>query len=238
MNILAVGDSHMDYPGILGTGGGIPDHLSALLGTPIKNIAHHGDGGEVTLSLMKTIEIEQNLLGTDVMLVSMGGDDIVGPQFRIWLNDNHGDITQAVAYDRLNPMLDLIMAYYEDLEDIRDNLAPNCLIVTYEYDFPPPDVMGKGVCELGPWLQPSLNYCGWSQASDQAAITKTVLSEFSKRLSSLPIRNRIHVKSQGTCSVEDWVNGGNEIHYGRTGFEKIAQKFKTALAGQWLHNDS
>ena len=39
----------------------------------------------------------------------------------------------------------------------------------------------KGVCGLGPWLKPSLDYRGWKKAADQFAIAKRVLSKFNHR---------------------------------------------------------
>ena len=216
----------MDYSEMLLTGGGIPDHLSRILGLPIQNIAHHGDGSEVTLSLRKRMEIE-NHLPADIILVSMGGDDIAGDQFCLWLQDNHGQgAAGAVSQPRLTAALDLIMANFQDLEEIRNDFAPNALIVTHEYDLPPASVLGQGVCGLGPWLKPSLEFCGWLDQNDQQAIVAAVLRAFAQRMRALHLSNWLHVQTQGTLLPEDW---GNEIHPNRSGFTKIAQKFADAL---------
>ena len=226
MKILAIGDSWMDYSEMLLTGGGIPDHLSRILGLPIQNIAHHGDGSEVTLSLRKRMEIE-NHLPADIILVSMGGDDIAGDQFCLWLQDNHGQgAAGAVSQPRLTAALDLIMANFQDLEEIRNDFAPNALIVTHEYDLPPASVLGQGVCGLGPWLKPSLEFCGWLDQNDQQAIVAGVLRAFATRMQALHLSNRIHVQTQGTLLPEDW---GNEIHPNRQGFTKIAAKIADAI---------
>ena len=226
MKILAIGDSWFDYPDVLLTGGGVPGHLSRIIGVPIQNIAHHGDGSEVTLSIRKRKEIEENL-PADIILVSMGGDDIAGDQFCLWLNDNSGQgPIGAVDTRRLAAILDLVCAVYLDLEKIRDDFAPGALIVTHEYDFPPAGVLGQGVCGLGPWLQPSLKFCGWDDLNDQQAIVHGVLATFAARMRNLPISNRIHVQTQGTLGVGEW---GNEIHPNRQGFQKIAEKIADAL---------
>ncbi|MDE2107300.1 MAG: hypothetical protein KGL39_59430 [Patescibacteria group bacterium] len=226
--IIAIGDSHMDYPTELLTGGGIPAHFTRLTGIPVRNIAHHGDGSEVTLSLRKRKEIEESITGTDIMLVSMGGDDIAGDQFCLWLKDNEtGNTADAVDWPVFNHQLDLIMACYADLTQIRNIVNPDCLIVTYEYDFPTASKLGVGVCGLGPWLKPSLDFCGWLQAQDQVDIIKVVLTAFSARLRALVVNNRVHVETQGTCGEDDWQN---EIHYNRHGFGKIAAKFVETLA--------
>jgi hypothetical protein len=228
--ILAHGDSWFDYPWILGTGGGVPEHLSDILGVHILNIAHHGDSTETMLGVEKRKQIEEHLPGMDVLLFSGGGNDIAGEQFCLWLNDNKGDVSAAIDWPRLNQVLDLIVADYRDLIEIRDRLAPECLLVTHAYDWPIPDE--HGVCGLGPWLLPSLLYCGWDCPSDQYNIVKSVMTAFCARLSSLADeqsslgKKHIHVFTQGTLTDNDWAN---EIHPNRQGFEKIAQKFAAAL---------
>ena len=158
MKILAIGDSWSDYPTVLLTGGGIPDHLAGIIGLPITNIAHHGDGIEVTLSLPKRRAIEDNL-PADIIICSMGGDDIAGDQFCVWLNQNtDGNVQNAVNWMRLGAILSLIIADYEDLSDIRSRISPNTLIITHSYDFPPASMMGHSVLGLlGPWLKPGLD---------------------------------------------------------------------------------
>ena len=233
MKILAVGDSWFDYPELLLTGGGVPDHLSRIIGLPIENIAHHGDGSEVTLSLARRRAIE-NALPADIILASMGGDDIAGDQFCLWLNDNEGQgLAGAVDTRRLSAVLDLVCAVFLDLEEIRDDFAPGALIVTHEYDFPLASVLGQGVCNLGPWLQPSLQFCGWNDLNDQQTIVRGVLATFAARMRNLPISNRIHVQTQGTLGINEWQN---EIHPNRQGFQKIAAKFADALT-PYLKNE-
>ena len=230
--MLAHGDSWFDYPRILGTGGGLIRHLAALTGWSIENIAHHGDGTELMLGLLKRMELERDLPGTDVLFFSGGGNDIAGDQFCLWLNDNRdGDFTRALALDRLKTKLDAIEQNYLDLIQIRDEHAPGCMIVTHSYDFPiPSDV---GVCGLGPWLKPSLDYCGWMNPQEQYNIVKTVMLAFNLRMEKIEAdqqlagRPFIHVNTQGTLGPDDWAN---EIHPNRAGFEKLAALFKSSLS--------
>jgi hypothetical protein len=233
MKIVAHGDSWMDYPEILLTGGGIPDHLSRLIGIPILNLAHHGDSTENSLGLAKRKQIEASLPGTSYFLFSGGGNDIAGDQFCLWLKDNPRSGTadnwdnwmNAIDWPRLAMVLEIINSDYRDLADIRDRVQPGCVMVTHGYDWPiPSDV---GVCGLGPWLKPSLEYCGWTDPGDQYQIVKAVLSRFNLMIAGLPIKHHIHVSTQGTLAADEWAN---EIHPNRDGFEKIAQKFQAALA--------
>ena len=231
IKVIAFGDSWFDYNWILGTRGGLIDHLEAVSGLEIENFAHAGDPTLATMGLKKSQQLEKVLPGADILLFSGGGDDIAGDQFCIWLNQNtDGDISKAINWNRLGKMLDLVVANLEDLVDIRDRLAPNCWIVTHSYDFPTPEMLGKGVLFglLGPWLKPGLDYCGWTNENDQAQIVKFVLTEFNHRLASFASANHriLHINTQGTVSAQDW---DNEIHANDAGWTKLAQVVNLAL---------
>ena len=234
--VLAEGDSWFDYPQILLTGGGVIDHLQKLSGVNILNMAHHGDPVQETLGVEKRKRLEKLLRnpGFDILLFSGGGDDIAGNQFCLWLEPNTGGpADSAVNSDRLREILGIVEDGYRDLIEIRDRRAPGCWIVTHAYDFPQPS--NTGVCGLGPWLKPSLDYRGWSAAADQFAIVKNVLSKLNDLLEALETEQKaagkkhLHVRTQNTLNpATDW---DNEIHPNGAGFTKIARKFSTALNG-------
>jgi hypothetical protein len=227
--IIAFGDSWFDYPQILLTGGGLIDHLETVSGLEITNFAHAGDATLATMGLSKSQQLEKAIVGADILLFSGGGDDIAGDQFCIWLNQNKdGDTGKAINWNRMGAALNLILANLEDLTDIRDRLAPNCIIVTHSYDFPTAEQMGKGVLWLGPWLKPGLDYCGWTDVHDQVEIVKMILKEFNHRLASFAAqqKNFKHVNTQGTLGVQDW---DNEIHANGAGWTKLAQVVNLAL---------
>jgi hypothetical protein len=234
--VMADGDSWFDYPGILLTGGAVIDHLKHLSGVKILNTAHYGDSVEQMLGVEKRKRIEALLKdpGFDILLFSGGGNDIAGDQFCLWLKPNTGgEAASAVDTARLREILGVVEAGYRDLVDIRDRCAPDCWIVTHAYDFPQPS--DKGVCGIGPWLKPSLDYRGWTKAADQSAIARMVLSKFNDRLVALEAeqkvagKNFLHIRTQGTLNPRtDWAN---EIHPNAAGFTKIARVFSTALNG-------
>jgi hypothetical protein len=234
--VIADGDSWFDYPEILLTGGAVIDRLEEISSVKILNTAHHGDSVQEMLGVEKRQRIETLLKkpGFDILLFSGGGNDIVGDQFCLWLKPNTGaEAASAVDEARLQGILGVVEAGYRDLIDIRDRCAPDCWIVTYAYDFPQPS--DKGVCGLGPWLKPSLDYRGWKKAAGQFAIAKMVLSKFNDLLVALEKeqkaadRHFLHVRTQGTLSPRaDWAN---EIHPNAAGFTKIARVFSTALNG-------
>jgi hypothetical protein len=234
--VIADGDSWFDYPEILLTGGAVIDHLEDVSGVKILNTAHYGDSVQQMIGVEKRQRIEALLKkpGFDILLFSGGGNDIAGDQFCLWLKPNTGGgAASAVDAGRLQEILGIVEAGYRDLIDIRDRCAPDCWIVTHAYDFPQPS--DRGVCGLGPWLKPSLEYRGWKKAADQFAIAKIVLSKFNELLVALEVeqkaagKNFLHVRTQGTLNPRtDWAN---EIHPNAAGFIKIAKKFSTALNG-------
>lgn len=231
LNIIAFGDSWFDYPKLLLTGGGLIDHLETVSGLSISNYAHAGDPTLTTMGLKRSQQLESVLPGADILLFSGGGDDLAGDQFCIWLNQNtDGDISKAINWNRLGSAMALIIANYEDLLDIRDRLAPNCLIVTHSYDFPVASQLGHGVLFglLGPWLKPGLDWCGWTKPSDQVQIVKSVMQEFQNRMAAFAAKNwlHLHVNTQGTLAPEDW---DNEIHANDAGWAKLAQVVNLAM---------
>ncbi|HUZ08461.1 MAG TPA: hypothetical protein VMV89_13370 [Candidatus Paceibacterota bacterium] len=234
--VVADGDSWFDYPEILLTGGAVIDHLEKFSGVNILNTAHYGDSVQQMLGVEKRQRIEALLKkpGFDILLFSGGGNDIAGDQFCLWFKPNTGGgADSAVDTARLQEILGVVEDGYRDLIDIRDRCAPDCWIVTHAYDFPQPS--DKGVCGLGPWLKPSLDYRGWTNAADQFAIARVVLSKFNDRLVALEAeqmaagKHFLHVRTQGTLNPRtDWAN---EIHPNAAGFTKIAKVFSAALNG-------
>lgn len=228
--IKAGGDSWCDYPWFLLTGGGLPAHLSKVIGIPIENYAHAGDSTLETMGLTKAKRLTAYLPGTDIFLFSGGGDDIMGDGFCLLLNENAtGKREDAINWRRFSTRVQGILDNYEDLLEIRDRIAPNCLVVTHSYDFVPASMMGKGIAGfIGPWLQPGLIWCGWTDEDDQAWIVKTMLQEYQVRLGKFAEQSRrhLHVNTQGTLSPEDW---DNEAHANGSGWTKLAQALNLAL---------
>jgi hypothetical protein len=217
------------------TGGGLPEHLGPLLGVSILNGAHAGDSSEQVMGLRRRQWLEEQLPGTHILLVTFGGDDFAGDQFVIVINPNtDGDLAKAVNWERFEAILDLIVEDYEDLLELRDQLAPNCWVITQSYDFPVAAQMGVGAeplgipVGLGPWLQPGLAHRGWTDPEAQAAIVRQILLRFQARLAALAAshRNHLHVNTQGTLSPEDWQN---EIHPKASGWLKLARRINLAL---------
>lgn len=241
--LLAHGDSWFDYPldgnalslhstdviAQLQTAGAIPPS--------ILNVSHNGDSSSDEMALPKqqrliaALRDSNNWIGDqpDAILFSGGGNDIAGDKFCILLDyaDSASDGLNLVRFTKL---LEMVEASYLDLFAFRDRYAPGVPIFGHCYDFAIPN--GSHPLCAGPWLLPSLAYCGWT-ASDGIPIVRQALEGLAARLRKLaavPANNFILVETQGTLAVADWAN---ELHPYPAGFRKIAEKFAAALRLQF-----
>lgn len=232
LNIFAEGDSWFDYPLSRDTIGWLQAN-----GTPypkILNLAHYGDAATEMLGIFRRKRIIDNLKDPengnfDALLFSGGGNDIAGDQFCLWIVDNAdgGNPQYAVDQQRLADVVGVVKAAYVDLIEIRNSINSECTIFLHSYDYAQPT--GIGVCGVGPWLKPSLDYRKWTQFPQAAEIVKQVLLSFDKLLVQLEqqYENVVYVRTQGTLSPDtDWAN---ELHPTEQGFNKIAGFFLNAM---------
>lgn len=253
LNLLADGDSWFDYP--LGSGvPGVHTDIIAQLRTQlpnalILNLAHAGDATTTIMGVSKFRVLEGLLTnpahgGFDAILFSGGGDDLVGEQFRFWLNDaakTGHDPMQAINSAALNDIIGVVETAYRDLAALRNRAGnPGVPIITHAYDFATPD--GRGACTLGPWLLPSLQSRGWMRDPFNPAdlpigqsITRQMLLRFDMLMQTLerdPYLNLIYVRTQGTLSPgpAQW---DNELHPNPNGFAAVAGKFRQAIQGRF-----
>ena len=236
LQILAEGDSWFEYP-VPGGGGGVIVQLEKLLQLKILNMAHHGDEVRQILALSQREEILKRLtdpqITFDVLLFSGGGNDLVGDQFVLWLRDSQPNVPPEDLLDwpRVEAVLGVVEAGYNDLITMRDQHSPNTKIFIHGYDFP--RVTGKPVCGVGPWLKPSLDFRGIYDPETQFRVVRALLLRVASMLQSLanPSKNIFYVQTQGTLNPDaDWAN---EIHPTAVGFKKIAQRFRTELKAQF-----
>ena len=234
---VADGDSWFDYPLPQPFPTDVRDSLRDI-GTPhpiILKLAYAGDATTALLGVTKRNRLISALKDPkngpiDFIMFSGGGDDLIGDQFRFWLNDAnvaHGDPQGGVNHELLSDILGVVLAAYADLATIRSAFAPQAWLLVHAYDFAIPN--GLGVCGFGPWLKPSLNDRGWTKLGDGSDIVRQILVEFKQRLLAFcaTTRNTIFVNTQGTLAADEWAN---ELHPTPEGFRQIAEKFHTALS--------
>jgi hypothetical protein len=233
LNILAEGDSWFDYPLFRDTIGWIQSD-----GTPqplMLNLAHYGDVATQMLGVAQRQCIIENLTDPgngkfDALLFSAGGNDIAGDQFCLWVTQffEGADPDHGIDRQRLADMIGVIDAALVDLIQVRDAYAPHCIIFLHAYDFARPT--GRGVCGVGPWLKPSLDFRGWTDPTQAAEIVKQVLLLLDRLLVQIEQRYKesvVYVRTQGTLSpATDW---SNELHPTEQGFRKIAGIFLKSL---------
>jgi hypothetical protein len=239
--MLAHGDSWFDYPL---TGNGLPlnntDIIAQLLtmgniNPVILNISHHGDATTDEMSLPKQQRMIQalgdpsNWLSAgkpDAILFSGGGNDIAGDQFCIFLDFAAPGAT-GLNGTRFQQALGIVEASYRDLFVFRDRYAAGVRLFGHCYDFPIPNGVHP-IC-AGPWLRPSLEYCGWTEIAKGTAIAHQALVEFKNlllQISNDPKNDFALIDTQGVLAPNSWAN---ELHPQPAGFRMIAEKFLDAL---------
>lgn len=237
LNLIAVGDSWFDYP-LDGNLYGIHTDVPSVLAqkTHMLNLAHYGYTSSQEMGYLKQQRFRVALTTPangkfDAILMSCGGNDIAGDALCIWLNDAWmmgKDKTKAVNQQRFSGVLAMVQASILDMIALRNEYLPSAPILIHSYDYV--IVTGKGVCNIGPWLQPSLAYCGWTDPIEGAWIVNWMLDQYSMMLNGMAAvasNYLIHVKTQGTLNASQWAN---ELHPTPEGFKLVAAKFINELA--------
>ena len=242
--MLAHGDSWFDYPLSGNSATFRSTDVIVQLGSMgniaplIENVSHHGDATTEEMSLPKQQRMIDALGDAanwmtsgrpDAILFSGGGNDIAGNQFCIFLD------YVTVGGSGLNPerfkrVLGMIEGSYLDLFVFRDRYAHGVPIFAHCYDFPIPNGVHPGCA--GPWLKPSLDFCGFTVPQGKN-IVHQALAEFKMMLQNLAAdtTNNLHlIDTQGTLAPSDWAN---ELHPHPNGFRAIASKFVDALRAQF-----
>jgi hypothetical protein len=245
LNIHAIGDSWFEYP----LDGNIPlpfnfgivgDSQLKAKGNPNPNIlsrALHGQASTAVMSYGKQAEMIDDWRNPanwhngklDAILVSMGGDDIVGDQLAIYLTYGGGVHT---ADRRLQGALASVNASYMDLFDLRTRFAPNVPIYGHCYDYALPNGVPAALI-FGPWLQPSFTFAHYN-FSDAQQVVIDIIHQFRTMLNTLAANaaNKFHlidttnVIKPNNASPDGWAN---ELHPYPTGFGRLADKFLAAL---------
>jgi len=247
LDILAIGDSWFEYP-LSDDGLPVPFWNAAVVGSNqlqsmgsppplINSIALHGQPMTAIMSVdnqQKMRDLLQNKNGwlneatglPDAILVSGGGDDIVGGQFVIYL-----DAAGAGLSSRFQDILDLVEASYVELFNFREQYAPNVPIFGHCYDYALPN--GQGTMFGGPWLKPSLDFLGYTYAEDLTTVQAAINRFYAmlQGLASKPTNRFTVVDTRGTLTRNasrpmDWAN---ELHPYFAGFTAVAERFLLAL---------
>jgi hypothetical protein len=182
---------------------------------------------ETIITLLENGSNWMNGTGPDGILISAGGDDIVGEQFAIYIEYGGAGLS-----GRFQGVLDLVQASYEDLFDFRDKFASGVPIIGHCYDYAiPSGVPAAGI--LGPWLRPSLDFALYNAPARTKAI-HDMIEGFYGMLNGLTskAKNNFHlVDTRKTIAPnKNYPDGwANEIHPYTPGFTALAKKYLAVL---------
>jgi hypothetical protein len=241
LDLLAVGDSWFNYPFPVDYGI-VSDSQLGSMGSPhpqILDLSWPGEASTTVLGLKNQKRIIPALQGSwlngsapDAILVSMGGDDIAGDQFIIYID--YGG-TGGVS-SRFQALLGLITACYTNLFELRDEFAPGVPIFAHCYDYALPTNIPAAPL-VGPWLWPSLGFAMYNYTQG-VQIVKDMIDEYYALLNGMAsvASNNFHlIDTRNTIAPDIFYPNGwaNELHPYFPGFRALATKFLVALQGQF-----
>jgi len=185
---LAEGDSWFKYV----VGKGVIFQLERLMDLPIQNLASPGDEVSEMLSPKQLKRLEKLIKRGpasgwkyDCMLFSGGGNDLAGKdRFHKWLHQYKSGMTEKEIINQttFKAELKIIENSLEELIRIRDKNSPKPRLLFHGYDFAIPD--GRGVCWLGLWVQPGLEFRKVPKAK-RKEVVKLFLKQFDQTLKKL-----------------------------------------------------
>lgn len=248
--IIAEGDSWFDYPrsdvlNILEDRYGFDVESCARQGDSIEDMAY--TDGQLE-SFTRRIEkvLRRNAAPPTAILLSGGGNDIAGTEFKMLLNHRASPIPGLNAKVVEGVINERVMTSYIT---IIQAITAICLartkktipIIVHGYDYPIPDGRGflGGFSILpGPWFEPGFRLKGFQSLQERIIQTSALIDVFNNMLMNLSkVPGFEHVRFvdlRGTLSAVihneqykmDWAN---ELHPSQSGFEKITEKIYQAL---------
>lgn len=169
--------------------------------------------------------------GIDALLLSAGGNDIIGPEMGELLRDfQDGDvpIEDRFHQDKLRRTLGVIRALLLDLIDLCASIQPQLEIYVHGYDYPKrlgvPARLFK-VKVAGPWILPSFKDRGYDgKDALQAEMLRYLVDSFNELLADLTTDHERfhHVDLRGVVG-DEWAD---EIHPNREGAMAVAAKLR------------
>ena len=168
----------------------------------------------------------------DLCLLSAGGNDVIGEGRLGPLLNDHPSGSSASGWineHAFKTKLDDLEADYRRFLIVRDQLAPNMVVIAHSYDIIKPTNKATeilwGVEVVGPWIMPELSSRKVPPAL-HIPIVGILLSNFRERLEKLQLQtqNFFVADTQGTLTPGKAADWKDEIHPTPKGFEKIADK--------------
>ena len=221
-----------------------PVQLQSMGSPPpqILNLAQHGQATTAMLSwenqqtLQSVLEdgswLNQETNLPDAILVSAGGDDVVGDQFVIYLDYGGGGLN----VDRFKGELASVQASYKDLFAFRDLFAGGVPIIGHCYDYASAERCGSRL--RGGGLAEAVTRFRGLQLSEGVAIVKTMIDMVHDMFAALAAQSQYNftlIDTRGIIAPDATSPTGwaNEIHPRFAGFTALAGKFLNILQAKF-----
>lgn len=178
-----------------------------------------------------------------LILLSMGGNDIIGQDFRRhlfesdrsqspvwpWQPDIPEVCLRRINFHELGKSFDTVRAAYQVMIELRDSQAPDARIVTHTYaDITPSPTPFKfaGMPVTGPWLHKPLMQVGIRKAVEQREISRWLLASFAALLHDVAEHTQDFVVLDSRQELPAFVGWwDNEIHPLGKGFKHLADRY-------------
>jgi len=240
--LVAEGDSWFAYPLVKD----IIDHLRQM-GYAIKNHSKSGDtlenmvfGTDFSIaasvgrannygptSLAGTIRSIQNLKPKFVLL-SAGGNDVVGPELTQYLNHKRSGLPlfrESLFRDSINGYIKRALTTF--IEEVW-KVDPQIHVIMHGYDYAIPNGTQyefAGINLAGPWVLPAFAKEAITDRAEQDRIIRQLVDIFNELLTGLgnSYPNFHHIDLRGM--FPDEAQWHNEIHLKSEGYEQVAMLF-------------
>lgn len=222
--VIAEGDSWFSFPGHAN----LIDHLDEIVARRMSLLRLESSGDEL-LEILDDggLSSLRRLLGRhrpDILLMSGGGNDIVGPELVTFIapRSEPFDAQAAVSTAPLTARINAMRAAYERLIAARDAVAPACIIVTHGYGDAIPSGRRARVFGFtaGPWIKPFLEAQNYFDAGEQREVVRALLGRFNQMIDTLVGGMFIKVDLSQAIGDTEW---NDEIHPTRQGFADAAR---------------
>lgn len=228
--VISHGDSWFAYP----VYANIIDQLDEFVAHAM-SLLRLENSGDLLIDILDAhgVTTLKNLMARyhpDVLLLSAGGNDIVGHQLLNFIapRTDPFDVNAALATAALTARFDAMRAAYTSLLDARDQVAPRCQVVTHGYAHALPSGLPVHYIGFtaGPWIKPFLEAQGYVDYAEQRAIVNALIGRFNILVDSFVGRQVVKADVSTVITDSDW---SNELHPTRYGFESAAKVLHSTL---------
>ncbi|MEM9902655.1 MAG: caspase family protein [Pseudomonadota bacterium] len=244
-NLIAEGDSWFRIP----IWNDLIDELEDL-NFDVTNVATHGHVLENMAFSPKQkrgfakafVKMVQRGEPPTAVLLSGGGNDIAGEQFRMMINPKAGSrpginrvILDEIVHVRLREAYLTLIGAVDFIA--QEQLGRKAPIFLHGYCAGVPDGRGYGVINLaGPWLKPYFDQLGYHDIDENTAMVEELLGEFNAMLKSMTLSPGLeHVRYvnfldllPNDTSYKKWWN--DELHPSDRGFRRLAAKMAEEIS--------